>query len=358
MNRTPPAGGVRRIHGRHPTPGRRTSSSRPSHLARQCPGVRRVRHEQTWGSSVRVVVTGGAGFIGANLCRVLVERGVDVVVIDDLSTGNRANLDGLPVEFRVASILDPEVLDEVCAEADSIVHLAAVASVPLSLEDPAGTHAANATGTLRVLEAGRRAGAYVVVASSSAVYGDDPSPRKREDLAPRPLSPYAVSKLATEAYATAYQSCFGLPTLAFRFFNVFGPLQPADHVYAAVIPAFISAALAGKPLTVYGDGGQTRDFVYVGTVAALLAEAALERRTHPSPVNLALGAQTTVLELITLLEKVLGSPLERRHLPARAGDVRDSCADDTLLRALFPALAPVSLAEGLAQTVEWFRSVG
>lgn len=306
---------------------------------------------------MRVVVTGGAGFIGANLCRQLVDCGVEVAVIDDLSSGDPGNLDGLPVELRVASILDPDALEQVCAGADSIVHLAALASVPLSLDDPASTHAVNATGTLRVLEAARRAGAYVVVASSSAVYGDDPSPRKREDLAPRPLSPYAVSKLTTEAYAVAYQHSFGMPTLAFRFFNVFGPLQPANHVYAAVVPAFISAALAGKPLTVYGDGEQTRDFVYVGTVAALLAQAAVQRRTHPSPVNLALGAQTTLLELVSLLEKVLGTSLERRHLPGRAGDVRDSCADDTLLRTLFPALVPVSLTEGLAHTVEWFHSL-
>ena len=306
---------------------------------------------------MKIVVTGGAGFIGANLCRVLVTRGVDVIVVDDLSTGDRSNLDDLPVDLRVGSILDGDLLTQACAGADSVVHLAALASVPGSIKDPAGTHAVNATGTLRVLEAARRAGAHVIVASSSAVYGDDPSPRKSEKLAVRPLSPYAVSKVATEAYATAWQHCYGLPTLAFRFFNVFGPLQPADHVYAAVVPAFVSAALAGRPLTVFGDGRQTRDFVYVGTVAGLLAEAALERRMHPSPVNLALGMQTTVLELIALLEAAVGHPLERRHEPPRAGDIRDSHADDALLRGLFPTLAPVSLPDGLAQTVGWFRSL-
>lgn len=305
---------------------------------------------------MRVVVTGGAGFIGANLCRVLVKRDADVVVVDDFSTGSSANLDGLPVDVRVGSVTDRDLLFDACAGADSIVHLAARASVPLSIEDPAGTTAVNVTGTVNVLDAARRHRAHVVVASSAAVYGDDPTPRKAETLAPRPLSPYAASKLAAEAYATAYRASYGLPTLAFRFFNVFGPRQPPAHVYAAVVPAFLDAALAGRPLTIYGDGGQARDFVYVGTVAGLLADAAARRVHAAGAVNLALGGRTTLLELVGHLERLLGTPIERRHEAARAGDVRDSQADDARLRRLFPDLAPVPLDVGLRATIAWFTS--
>jgi UDP-glucose 4-epimerase len=304
----------------------------------------------------RVVVTGGAGFIGANLCRELVARGGDVVVVDDLSTGRSGNLDRVPVDLRVGSILDSALLADACTGARAVVHLAAIASVPLSVEDPATVHRVNATGTLAVLEAARAAGASCVVASSSAVYGDDPAPTKREDLAPRPLSPYAASKLAAEAYTSAFAASYGVPTLALRFFNVFGPLQPADHPYAAVVPAFISRALAGEPLLVHGDGLQSRDFVYVGDVVRVLATAALERRTHRSPVNVAVGSRTTVLDLAALVDAAVGTRSSVRHLDPRPGDVRESLADRSALLALFPDLQPVPLAAGLAATVEWFRS--
>lgn len=306
--------------------------------------------------SVRVVVTGGAGFIGANVCRLLTEQAAEIVVVDDLSTGSAANLDGLPVDFRLGSVTDRDLLFDACAGADSILHLAAVASVPRSIEDPASTTAVNVTGTVNVLDAARRCGAHVVVASSAAVYGDHPAVRKAEALAPRPRSPYAASKLAAEGYAAAYGASYGLPTLAFRFFNVYGPLQPPGHVYAAVVPAFLDAALAGRPLTVHGDGRQARDFVYVGTVAALLADAAARRISSPEPVNLALGGRTTVLELIALLERLVGRRLERRHDAERPGDIRDSAADGTRLRELFPGFEPVPLADGLARTIDWFRS--
>ena len=170
-----------------------------------------------------------------------------------------------------------------------------------------------------------------------------------------PVSPYAVSKLATESYALAYTASFGLPTLAFRFFNVFGPLQAPGHAYAAVIPAFLDAALAGAPLTVHGDGGQTRDFTYVGTVCAVLAEAVVRPVTAPRPVNLAFGTRVSLLEVIALIEDLLGHPVERTHTDPRAGDVRDSQADQTALRRLFPDVRPVPLADGLAATIDWFR---
>ena len=309
---------------------------------------------------MRVVVTGGAGFIGANLCRRLagLPHISEVVVIDDLSTGSRANLEGVDrVEFLQGTILDSDLLDKAMAGAGAVVHLAARSSVPRSLDDPMATHAANATGTMEVLEAVRRAGGhYVVLASSSSVYGSNPALPKSEDLTPMPMSPYAVSKLAGESYALAHGACFGFPVLALRFFNVFGPLQPPHHTYAAVVPAFVDAALSGRPLQVHGDGEQSRDFTFVDSVTAVLAEAVLGRVASDRPVNLAFGTRVTLLELIAELEAVLGHPVERQHVAPRAGDVRASQADQTRLRALFPDASPVPLADGLRATVEWFRS--
>jgi UDP-glucose 4-epimerase len=306
-----------------------------------------------------VLVTGGAGFIGANLCRVLTTRSevTEVVALDDLSTGLAANLDGVDARLVTGSILDVDLLAEVCAGIDSVVHLAARPSVPRSLVDPVASHEVNATGTLRVLEAARGTGAHVVVASSSSVYGGTPTLPKSEDLPSRPLSPYAVSKLATEAYAGAYAASYGLPTLAFRFFNVYGPLQTAGHAYAAVVPAFLDAALRGEPLVVHGDGRQSRDFTYVGTVTQVLTDAVLRRVTSPDPVNLAFSTRTTLLELIDLLNAQLGADVAVKHVEPRMGDVRDSQATDASLRRLFPDVEPVALETGLAQTLEWFRSL-
>lgn len=307
---------------------------------------------------MKVVVTGGAGFIGANLCGALAAAGVDeVVAYDDLSTGRAANLDGTAATLVEGSILDTGPLAEVVAGAHSVVHLAARPSVPRSLLDPVASHTVNATGTVNVLEAARAAEVpHVVVASSSSVYGANPTLPKHEGLATMPVSPYAASKLATEASALAWQRSFGLGVLAFRFFNVYGPLQPAGHAYAAVVPAFVDAALAGTPLPVHGDGTQTRDFTFVGTVAGVLATAAVEHVAHDGPVNLAFGTRTSLLGLIDELEGVLGGAVERDHQPTRAGDVRDSQADTTILHTLFPDATPVPLADGLRATVDWFRS--
>ncbi|MGD0592972.1 MAG: NAD-dependent epimerase/dehydratase family protein [Acidimicrobiales bacterium] len=307
---------------------------------------------------MKVVVTGGAGFIGANLCRALSSRSPvsQVVAFDDLSTGLSSNLEGIDAELFVGSILHPDDLGEAFAGASAVVHLAARPSVPRSLADPVATHEVNATGTVRVLEAARRAGnPHVIVASSSSVYGSNTELPTREDLAPHALSPYAASKLATESYALAWASSFALDVLVFRFFNVFGPLQPAGHAYAAVVPTFVEAALAGEALVVHGDGLQTRDFTYVDSVTEVVATAVLERVTAPGPVNLAFGGRSTVLQLIDLLESVIGHELARRHVSARPGEVRDSQADQGRLRALFPAIEPVGLREGLARTVAWFE---
>lgn len=311
-------------------------------------------------TGVRVVVTGGAGFIGANLCRLLAECNDvhEIVVIDDLSTGDASNLADVDrVEMIADTILDRGALDAAFHGADAVVHLAARPSVPRSIEDPMATHTVNATGTLEVMEAARRAGGpAVIVASSSSVYGANPTLPKHEGLVPMPMSPYAVSKLATESYALAHAACFGLDVLAFRFFNVFGPLQPAHHAYAAVIPAFVSAALEGRPLPVHGDGTQTRDFTFVDTVATVIVEAVRRRVTNLRPVNLAFGSRVSLLDAIAELEAVLGRALPVEHLPRRAGDVPASQADQAQLLELFPDVKPVPLSEGLRKTVDWFRS--
>jgi UDP-glucose 4-epimerase len=308
---------------------------------------------------MQVVVTGGAGFIGANLSRRLVgdDRITGVVALDDLSTGARSNLDGVGVDFHEGSILDPAALDRAMQGADTVVHLAARPSVPRSLADPVLSHLVNATGTIEVLEAARRAEVrHVLVASSSSVYGANPTLPKHEDLATLPLSPYAASKLATESYSLAYQHSFGLSVLAFRFFNVFGPLQPAGHAYAAVVPAFVDAALAGRPLPVHGDGKQSRDFTYVGTVTEVLTDAVVNGVSDDRPMNLAFGTRTDLLDVIALLGEIIGSELAVEHLDARTGDVRHSQADSGRLQERFPHVVPVPLEQGLRETVEWFRS--
>ena len=308
---------------------------------------------------MKVLVTGGAGFIGANLCRSLAAESAihQVLALDDLSTGRKENLAGVSdVELVEGSILDGTLLDALFEGVDGVVHLAARPSVPRSLADPMATHAVNVDGTMEVLEAARRHGRpQLIVASSSSVYGANPALPKREDMATLPVSPYAASKLAAESASLAYGYSFGLPVLAFRFFNVFGPLQPADHAYAAVVPRFIAAAVRGDPLPVHGDGHQTRDFTFVGSVVAVLTESLVGRIVDPEPVNLAFGTRVSLLELIDRLEEILGRRLERRHTDPRPGDVRDSQADQARLRRLFPDVEPVPLDEGLRDTVEWFE---
>ena len=307
---------------------------------------------------MKVVVTGGAGFIGANLCEALPRDAAidEVIALDDLSSGFAENLEGMDAKLVVGSILDPAILDEVCAGADAIVHLAARGSVPKSVKNPMKSHERNATGTLQVLEAARRAGGvHTIVSSSSSVYGATPGLPKHEDLPTRPMSPYAVSKVATEWYTLAYQHSYGLPTLAFRFFNVYGPRQPAGHAYAAVIPAWIAAGMTGETLYVNGDGKQSRDFTYVDTVTWTLIEAVKRRVTNDIPINLAFGGGTTLLELIARLENAFGRHLPVEHRDSRPGDIRHSTADPSRLFELFPDVAPIDFDEGLARTLKWWE---
>lgn len=308
---------------------------------------------------MKVLITGGAGFIGSNLAgyfRVRDPEG-EVRIIDDLSTGRLENIEGLDVKFTEGSILNEALLASITAGVDSVVHLAAIGSVPRSVAAPRPTHDANTTGTLNVLEAARATGVdHVVVASSSSVYGSNTALPKSEFDWTRPMSPYAVSKQATEGYALAYNFSYGMKTLAFRFFNVFGPGQPADHDYAAVIPKFFDAALESRTLTVHGDGLQSRDFTFVDTVCAAIFDAVVRKVNSQHPVNLAFGTNTTLLQLIARIEALVGRELSIEHVGSRVGDVRASQSDGARIRELFPDLRPVELDEGLVQTLAWFRA--
>jgi UDP-glucose 4-epimerase len=306
---------------------------------------------------MRLLITGGAGFIGSNLAKLALDNEVEVTILDDLSTGYLENIQDLDLTFVEGSILDGDAVRKSLVGVDSVIHLAALGSVPRSIQNPMATHAANATGTLTVLDEARQAGIrHFVVSSSSSVYGMNPALPKSEREWVRPMSPYAVTKLATEQYVLAYQQSFGMKTLAFRFFNVYGPGQKAGHAYAAVIPVFIDSLLAGRPLPVNGDGSHSRDFTYVGTVCRVLLDAVTRGVTSPEPVNLAFGTNTTLNELVETLGRVTGRPVPVEHCEARPGDVKNSQADNAVLRSLFPEVEPVPLEQGIAETVAWFEA--
>jgi len=305
----------------------------------------------------RVLVTGGAGFIGSHLVRALLARGDDVLVLDDLSTGARANLAGLPAELLVADLDDADQVRAATRGADAVFHLGAMISVPASLENPAGCYRTNVLGSLHVLEAARREQVRrVVLASSCAVYGDHDGP-VGEGAAPRPMSPYAQSKLAMEDLARLYTSAFALATVCLRFFNVYGPRQDVHSPYAAVIPLFIRGLLDGRPPTIYGDGAQSRDFVFVEDVvqAILLAAAA---PAGGETFNVAQGTSATIVELAEALRRLVPGSPGPVFGPARPGDIRTSAADIRRATEALGYRPACDLHRGLQATVEWMRASG
>lgn len=299
------------------------------------------------------LVTGGAGFIGANLVHRLVGDGHTVRVLDDLSTGLESNIQGLPVDFLVGSVEDPQAVADAMAGVDAVVHLAARGSVPRSIHDPIATHSVNVTGTMNVLAAARSEGAYLIFSSSSSVYGANTALPKREEMWTQPLSPYGASKMAAESYVMAFREAYDMDALVLRFFNVYGPLQRPDHDYAAVIPKFVWAGLCGLTLQVHGDGEQTRDFTHVDSVVDVISEALRRRLSWDRPINLAFGDRITVNEVVDVLGSLIPHPLMVEYMPSRAGDVRDSQNDPTLLRSVFPSVESVPFELGMASVVSW-----
>ena len=298
------------------------------------------------------LVTGGAGFIGSHLVDALVSRGDKVRILDDLSTGRREHLRP-DADFTKGSVVDRGALDKLMKGVDTVFHLAAVVSVQQCLNDPAGSNEVNVTGVVRVLQSAAAAGVRrVVFASSAAVYGDTPAPRKREDQAPDPLSPYAVAKLAGERMGLTFP---GVEFVALRFFNVYGPRQTPDSPYAAVVPIFLAAIEAGRPLPVFGDGTQTRDFTYVGDVVSGLLLASDAPGRQGRVYNLATGRAVSVADMAHALGRASGRPVQMEFRPPRPGEIVHSLADVEAARSELGFRARIPLDEGLAEAVRWFR---
>lgn len=306
----------------------------------------------------RVVVTGGAGFIGSHLVDRLLADGFDVTVLDNLSTGLKENLSHVAsdVELIVKDIRDIDVCKQVCKNAHWVFHQAALGSVPRSIEDPALTHDINVTGTLNMLQAARDGGVEsVVFAASSSAYGDTPTLPKVETMRPMPMSPYAASKLACEAYCSAFAEVYDLNAVSLRYFNIFGPRQRPDGAYAAVIPIFANRTARNQVCTIYGDGGQSRDFTYVANaVEANILAAKASKKAAGAVINVATARRVDLNELYDNIAALTGCKLKPTYEKMRIGDVRDSLADIRLAAELLGYEPLVQLEEGLANTVGTF----
>ena len=304
------------------------------------------------------LVTGGAGFIGSHIVARLLHLGERVRILDDFSSGKWSNLEGFrdDVEVIEGDLRDPGALARAVQGCDVVYQQAALRSVPRSIDDPRANNDVNVTGILNLLIAAKEAGVRrVVYASSSSVYGDDPTLPKVEDQTPRPISPYAATKIMGEYYCRIYSQLYGLETVSLRYFNVFGPRQDPESRYAAVVPRFITAALAGEPLEVHGDGLQSRDFTYIDNVVSANLLAGDAPGASGEALNIACGTRFSLLDTVAAIEKGLGHPVKREHIESRAGDVKHTLADIGKARRLLGYEPEVAFDDGMARTVAWFR---
>ncbi len=314
---------------------------------------------------MKALVTGGAGFIGSHLAESLARQGAQVVILDNLSLGSRDNLAWIrpsdAVEFVEGDDLDDALVRRLIGGCDWVFHQGAMPSVPRSVEAPLESNRQNVDGTLQMLLAARDAGVKrFLFASSSAIYGDVDTPYKREDLPPNPLSPYALQKYAGERYCQLFHRLYGLPAVALRYFNVFGPRQRADSPYSGVIAKFCTAFLAGQTPTIHGDGTQSRDFTYVANAVAanLGAAAAPAEKVAGRFFNVACGDSVDLLQLVADLRELTGRNLTPTFGPTRVGDVLHSKADISAARTAFGFAPAVGWKEGLSRTLDWYRSGG
>ncbi len=308
----------------------------------------------------KILVTGGAGFIGSHLTTRLVEQSHQVRVLDDFSSGRRQNLEHLRERFELieGNMCDPKTCADACRDVEFVFHQAAIPSVPKSVDDPVPSHDANINGTFNVFQAAvERKVKRVIYAASSSAYGDCEVSPKHEDLKPDPLSPYAVQKYMGERYARAFFQCYGLETISLRYFNVFGPRQDPKSTYAAAIPAFVTAILRGEAPTVYGDGEQTRDFTFIDNVVHGNLLAMNAKTTRGEAVNVACGDQISVNQVVDAINRSLKTDVKPQYVPRRAGDVVHSCADVTLAEKLLGFEPQVSFEEGLRRAIDYYSSI-
>ncbi len=308
----------------------------------------------------KYLITGIAGFVGSSLARAVLAQGDEVRGIDNLSTGRRENLAEIAhqIDFREADLLDLDAVSDCCRGVDYVLHQAAIPSVPRSVRDPIGSNRANVDGTVHLLVAARDAKVKrVAYAASSSAYGDTPTLPKREDMAPNPISPYAVAKLASEYYMTSFYRCYGLETVRLRYFNIFGPRQDPTSPYSGVLSKFITQMLRGEKPTIFGDGSQSRDFTYVDNAvqANLLACKAPGPDVAGEVFNVATGARIDLNETFRMLKRLTGFTGDVEYSEARSGDVKHSLADLSRAKKHLGYQLRVDFAEGLGRTVEWYR---